>query len=226
MFLSCFPPTVHETASPSLPGVPSGRFPRLRSMKRSDSPAVLLAALRFLRFAMPSVRPLLTSPRPHGHGAIGSDLELVGGISDRLARWKTAGSPSSQGIPCDHSPLFFDPGVTRRLSGPWLALGQRAPRLQGRGLTARRFRGSIARRLISLSTLRRGRHPPTTQDSLPAAGPALPDGIGYPQGSQRKVSSFRLSSFPELSERECQFSFPRKQNRHRSTETVRCVLAH
>ena len=25
--------------------------------------------------------------------------------------------------------------------------------------------------------------PPTTQDSLPAAGPALPDGIGYPQGS-------------------------------------------
>jgi len=28
-----------------------------------------------------------------------------------------------------------------------------------------------------------GRSPATTQDSLPAAGPALPDGIGYPQGS-------------------------------------------
>ena len=61
------------------------------------------------------------------------------------------------------------------------------------------FRGSIARRLIWLSTLRRGGRPPTTQDSLPAAGPALPDGIGYPQGSLRKVSSLRLSSFPELS---------------------------
>ena len=60
------------------------------------------------------------------------------------------------------------------------------------------FRGSIARRLIWLSTLRRSGHPPTTQDSLPAAGPALPDGIGYPQGSLRKVSSLWLSSFPEL----------------------------
>ena len=43
--------------------------------------------------------------------------------------------------------------------------------------------GSIAQRLIWLSTLRRGGCPSTTQDSLPAAGPALPDGIGYPQGS-------------------------------------------
>ena len=60
------------------------------------------------------------------------------------------------------------------------------------------YRGSIARRLIWLSTLRRGSYPPTTQDSLPAAGPALPDGIGYPQGSLRKVSSLELSSFPGL----------------------------
>ena len=30
------------------------------------------------------------------------------------------------------------------------------------------FRGSIARRLISLSTLRRGGLPPATQDSLPS----------------------------------------------------------
>jgi hypothetical protein len=60
------------------------------------------------------------------------------------------------------------------------------------------YRGSIARRLIWLSTLRRGSYPPTTQDSLPAAGPALPDGIGYPQGSLRKVSSLQLSSFPGL----------------------------
>ena len=60
------------------------------------------------------------------------------------------------------------------------------------------YRGSIARRLIWLSTLRRGSYPPATQDSLPAAGPALPDGIGYPQGSLRKVSSVKLSSFPGL----------------------------
>jgi hypothetical protein len=38
--------------------------------------------------------------------------------------------------------------------------------------------------------------PRATQDSLPAAGPALPDGIGYPQDSRRKVSSSKLSPFP------------------------------
>jgi hypothetical protein len=48
------------------------------------------------------------------------------------------------------------------------------------------FRGSIAQRLISLSTLRREGYPSATQDSLPAAGPALPDGIGYPQGSEER----------------------------------------
>ena len=36
------------------------------------------------------------------------------------------------------------------------------------------------------TTLRRGSYLPTTQDSLPATGPALPDGIGYPQGSLGK----------------------------------------
>jgi hypothetical protein len=48
------------------------------------------------------------------------------------------------------------------------------------------FRGSITQRLISLSTLRREGRPSATQDSLPAAGPALPDGIGYPQGSDKR----------------------------------------
>ena len=28
--------------------------------------------------------------------------------------------------------------------------------------------------------------PATTKDSLPAAGPALPDGIGYPQGPSKR----------------------------------------
>ena len=44
------------------------------------------------------------------------------------------------------------------------------------------FRGSITQRLISLSTLRSGGHPPPRKTRFPAAGPALPDGIGYPQG--------------------------------------------
>ena len=35
------------------------------------------------------------------------------------------------------------------------------------------------------------RSPATTQDSLPAAGPALPDGIGYPQGSDERFHILR-----------------------------------
>src|SRR5271165_6561742 len=60
------------------------------------------------------------------------------------------------------------------------------------------FRGSIPRRWIWLSTLRSGGCPLATQDSLPAAGPARPDGIGYPQDSRRRVSRLRLCSFLEL----------------------------
>jgi len=44
------------------------------------------------------------------------------------------------------------------------------------------FRGSITQRLISLSTLRSDGRPPPRKTRFPAAGPALPDGIGYPQG--------------------------------------------
>src|SRR6516162_8586903 len=60
------------------------------------------------------------------------------------------------------------------------------------------YRGSIARRLISLSTLRRGSCPPTTQDSLPAAGPALPDGIGYPQGSRERFQAMSCPPLPSF----------------------------
>lgn len=49
------------------------------------------------------------------------------------------------------------------------------------------FRGSIARLSDSLSTLRSAGYPDATQDSLPAAGHALPGGI-LPTRSQRKVS--------------------------------------
>ncbi len=48
------------------------------------------------------------------------------------------------------------------------------------------FRGSITRPTHSLSTLRRMDHSTATQDSLPAAGQALPGGIGYPLGSNER----------------------------------------
>ena len=44
------------------------------------------------------------------------------------------------------------------------------------------------------------------QDSLPAAGPALPGGIGYPQGSCERFHGCNDSPFPSFLAR-CQFIF-------------------
>src|SRR5260370_1163646 len=48
----------------------------------------------------------------------------------------------------------------------------------------------------SLSTLRRASHLAATQDSFSGAGQALPDGIGYPQGSDERFPSCFLHLFP------------------------------
>ena len=64
----------------------------------------------------------------------------------------------------------------------------RPPWWQRRGLLHCRFRGSIPRLWCSLSTLRPGGFPPRTQDSLPAAGQALPGGLD-PQGSNERFQS-------------------------------------
>ena len=75
-------------------------------------PAAHFAALRFLRLAIPSLRPLFVPPAPDAEPWI--NLELVGGISSRRARWKRQGLPSSRRNPCDHSPYSSDPGVTKQ----------------------------------------------------------------------------------------------------------------
>ena len=51
------------------------------------------------------------------------------------------------------------------------------------------------------------RSPATTQDSLPAAGPALPDRIGDPQGSCKRFHVCGDPPFPS-SLAQCQFVFP------------------
>ena len=49
------------------------------------------------------------------------------------------------------------------------------------------------------------------QDSLPAAGPALPGGIGYPQGSCERFHGCNDSPFPSFLAR-CQFIFSGKND--------------
>jgi hypothetical protein len=62
------------------------------------------------------------------------------------------------------------------------------------------FRRSIAWLSDSLSTLRRAGHPTTTQDSLPAAGQALPDGLSTRRIPTKgfRFASYISSSFPKL----------------------------
>ena len=132
-------------------------------------------------------------PRLRGQRII---LELVSRCSIRPVRWKRRGLPSSR-----ETLLIIRPVLRPRRDragplGPGLTCSTWPPHLTTtKAHHILCFRGSIARLLISLSTLRRGGYPSATQDSLPAAGPALPDGIGYPQGSDER---FRAISCPPL----------------------------
>jgi len=85
------------------------------------------------------------------------------------------GKPSVP-MPCSSTPAGpTTPGPYGASARPPLCPQRRLPR-------EFTFRGSIARPGDSLSTLRRVGCPHATQDSFLAAGQALPDGIGYPQG--------------------------------------------
>ena len=121
--------------------------------------------------------------------------------SHMMSRWKRPGLSGSWETFCVYA-LFLDPG---RTSPPGHYGGSARP---PHGPTARaptmtQFRGSIAEPEHSLFTLRREHHYPTTQNSLPGAGQALPDGFGYPLGlSERFPSCFPTSlppfpSFPD-----------------------------
>jgi hypothetical protein len=88
-------------------------------------PTAHFAALRFLRLAIPSLRPLFVPPAPDAEPRI--NLEWVGGISSRLARWKRQGLPSSRRNPCDHSLYSSDPGVTRQAEWTMSELPGAAP---------------------------------------------------------------------------------------------------
>src|SRR5271157_4666490 len=69
---------------------------------------------RFVSFAWRYHRCVRCSSPPAPDAEPWINLELVGGISGRLARWKRQGLPSSRRNPCDHSPYSSDPGVTRQ----------------------------------------------------------------------------------------------------------------
>jgi hypothetical protein len=105
-------------------------------------------------------------------------------------RWKRQDLLRSWGtplvlLPCSPTPAGpTHQAVTMRRRGPHS--------VHGRGSRIYSFRGSITRLRHWLSTLRRMGHPITTQDSLPAIGQTLPDGLDYPQGS---IERFQAVSY-------------------------------
>ena len=125
--------------------------------------------------------------------------ELSVPVSPSGLTMETSGSLRFLGNPGGHCPCSSTPVGSGRLSGPRVSCLTRPPPVSTtKAPGVLYFRGSITRPLTSLSTLRRMGRPTTTQDSLLAAGPALPGGI-----RTRRVSAkgFRVrvsSSFQSL----------------------------
>jgi len=125
--------------------------------------------------------------------------ELSVPVSPSGFTMETSGSLRFPGNPVDHCPCSSTPAGSGRLSGPWVSCLTRPP-LMSRTKAPRvfSFRGSITRPLTWLSTLRRVGRPTATQDSLLAAGPALPGGIRTRRVSMKGFGVRVSSSFPEL----------------------------
>ncbi len=181
-----------------------GMVPLLRRYDgRSDSPPSFSARFdiftsryrRSSRRSLPSV--VGGPPEAKRSGVPGSSSGMSMETSGALSKvpWKPWWSLS----------VLFDPSRISQAEWTTSQLPDTVPAcVHDEGSTRSRiFRGSITRPLTWLSTLRRMGCPITTQDSLLAAGPALPGGIRTRRvsGFQRKVSEFEslppFQSFPD-----------------------------
>ena len=180
-----------------------GEFPCFNgTIKALRLPAARPAALRCLRLAVPQRSLVVFAPRrtsaPPRPG-VGHPVAPAG----MLPR-KRQDLASSWGTPIVRLHMFLPtpagllaPDHCGAAAWPLVCEQQRLPR--------KVFRRSIAWLSDSLSTLRRMGYPTTTQDSLPAGGQTLLDGL-LPAWFQRKVSESFLtfhSPFPSFAWRNC-----------------------
>ena len=185
-------PTDHDAASPFLHGVQEGLFPRFNDTTRcSDSRPPLPP--HFVSFAWryhPCVPCSSPTALDAGPWII---LELVSGSPSGLLRVETAGSPKFPGNPRDHSPCSPTPAGPGTLGHACVA--GTAPASDQDEDSHEELSGLNHTAFDLAVYASQGWSPTTTQDSLSAAGPALPDGIGYPQGSYKR---FQVCGFPPL----------------------------
>ncbi len=179
---------------PSLHRVLRDQFPRLRQYyegattscrpsRRTSFPSLGGTSVALVAFA-----PRRTSapPRP----GVGHPVSPAG-----ILPRKRQDLPSSWGTPIVRLHMFLPtpagllaPDQYGAATWPLVCQQQRLPR--------KVFRSSIAWLSDSLSTLRRMGYPTTTQDSLPAAGQALPDGLSTRKVPMKGFKGVDYISFP------------------------------
>ena len=185
-------PLVKQLASlRSLPGVHRDSSPGSAVLWDAPTPRRPSRSASLPSRADTIVSPVIRSPRPwasrRGPGSLVSGLPIRNRDGD-------VGVSQVPGEPRWPLPVLFDPGGIRRVL--WDQVRQHLTRpphtstAKAPGVFS--SRGSITRPLTWLSTLRRVSRLTATQDSLLAAGPALPGGIGCPQGSDERFLSSRL----------------------------------
>jgi hypothetical protein len=159
-------------------------------------PAVRLDPFDFFTSQYHRFRPWFA---PLGRGRPTGGQGVVGSGLPSGFTMETSGSLRFLGNPGGHCPCSSTPAGSGRLSGPRVSCLTRPPLTsRTRAPSVFNFRGSITRPLTSLSTLRRVGRPTTTQDSLLAAGPALPGGIRTHRVSTKGFRVLVSSSFPKL----------------------------
>jgi hypothetical protein len=200
MHRPCFPPTVPQPGASFSPPGPCGVVPRLqRYYEALRFPAPVSPRFVVLRLAIPRCASVVCSPPIQNAQSVGQGLRVPVPSPD----WHRGECRASQvpGEPWCASAVFVDPGGTG--STRPIAVFRRGPRcVQSEGSPLVVLSGLSGTALALAVYASQGGLLHATQDSLPAAGQALPGGIEYPQSSYERFprcSRYISSSFPKLS---------------------------
>ncbi len=156
-------------------------------------PAGHPASLRCLRSAVPPLHPRFAPAGMECDAGGRGFSRFRSGYPCPDLGWRRQGLPGSWGTHARACPALRPRRDRKRQAIAASRCGLPPPKRRRLPQTGY-FRGSITRPTHSLSTLRRVDHSTATQDSLPAAGQALPGGTGYPLGSNERFQL--LHRFP------------------------------
>ncbi len=187
MSRSCFPPTVKNDLTPLPPPAPgkiSASSVPIRAAATSRCPS-----RRFDVFArtVPRATGLFRFSRRHRMPSDGPEL-LTWYLLPGVSLQQTTGSPAVPGGPLAEAVAFDSPAEAMHEATAHDAAVLATDQTEDSRIA--HFRGSITRLQHSLSTPSSAGYPVTTQDSLPAAGQALPDGLGYPHGPNERFQIY------------------------------------